>query len=79
MDTEAELTNLDVRTGSVLVLRGNPSGLRDLADRIRGALYARNIDDVTIFVLAAEASLEVLGDADMLAAGWVRATPATDE
>lgn len=73
---EDELTKLNVRSGDVLVLRGTSDveAMHQTAQVLRRALYARNLDDVTILVMAPGTGLERLDETDMLAVGWVKQT-----
>lgn len=72
---EGALATLEVRSGSLLALRTGDSAetAARFAQSLRKVLYARNIDDVTILVLADSTSLESLDDEQMKHAGWVRA------
>lgn len=75
----AELDRLDVHSGDVLILRGTEGmeGMHRLAQDVRRALYARNLDDVLILVLAPDTELAAVDEGAMAEAGWVRASMAS--
>lgn len=71
---EEELRRLDVHSGDILILRGpgDTETMHLVAQDVRRALYARNIDNVTILVLAPNTELSTLDPTAMAAAGWVK-------
>jgi hypothetical protein len=72
--TADQIDRLNVRSGDVLILRGTTDveAMHGTAQDLRRALYARNLDDVTILVLAPDTQLDVLDEATMATAGWVK-------
>lgn len=70
-----DLDRLNVRSNDILLLRGDGDveTMHRVAQDVRRALYARNLDNVTILILAAGTELSTLDPAAMAEAGWRRA------